>query len=241
LEQFLYLFEFYGYYFVLIAAVFSMIAGARVNSTFKKFSRQFSSAGITGEQAAKKVLENNGVFDVKVERTSGNLTDHYHPTKKTIFLSESVYSSTSTAAIGVAAHEAGHAVQHAKNYLPSKVRTMIVPVTNFGSRLGLPLVIIGLLITAFADASFGYFLSMGGLVFFSFSVIFQIVTLPTEFDASRRAMEAIRGGNILNEDEMKGARKTLTAAAMTYVAALAVSLLQFLRLLAIVMNGRRRR
>ncbi len=241
MEQFLWYFEVFGYLFVIIASVFAMIASANVNRTFQKYSRQMSSLGLTGEQAAKRVLNDNGVYDVQVSRTTGNLTDHYDPRSNTVFLSDSVFSSTSTAAIGVAAHEAGHAVQHAEQYAPIRLRTAIVPITNFGSRLATPMILIGLLLSGYLASSLGYYVALAGVFLFSFCVLFQLVTLPTEFNASARAMRALERGGILMDEELKGARKTLTAAAMTYVAALAVSLMQFLRLLAIVTGGRRRK
>lgn len=241
MEQFLWYFEVFGYLFVVIASVFAMITSANVNRTFQKYSRQMSSLGLTGEQAAKRVLNDNGVYDVMVSRTPGNLTDHYDPRSNTVFLSDSVFSSTSTAAIGVAAHEAGHAVQHAEQYAPIRLRTAIVPITNFGSRLATPMILIGLLLSGYIASSLGYYVALAGVFLFSFCVIFQLVTLPTEFNASARAMRALERGGILMDEELKGARKTLTAAAMTYVAALAVSLMQFLRLLAVVTGGRRRK
>ena len=233
-------FEIFGYFFVLIASIFSMIASFNVNSTFKKYSRQLSCRGITGAEAARRVLASGGASGVRIARTQGNLTDHFNPKDNTIYLSDAVYDATSTAAIGVAAHEAGHALQHAVGYLPIRIRSAIVPVTNIGSRISMPLILIGLLLSFYAGFEGGYQLALLGVLFFSLSVIFQLVTLPTEFNASARALAAIRDEGILDAAEMRGARKTLTAAAMTYVAALAVSLLQFLRLLAIVTGGRRR-
>ena len=239
--EFLYYFEVYGYFFVILASIFAMIASAGVNSTFKKYSSHFSRRGITGAEAAQRVLNSCGVSGVRIARTSGNLTDHFNPKDNTIYLSDSVYDSNSTAAIGVAAHEAGHAVQHAENYLPIVIRSAIVPVTNLGSKLSMPLIIIGLILNVSVGLSFGYELALIGVFCYSLCVLFQLVTLPTEFNASHRAIKALEEGMILDYDELKGARKTLRAAAMTYVAALAVSLMQFLRLLAIVMGGRRRR
>lgn len=241
MELILYYFEVYGYLFIVIASILAMIASARVNSTFQKYSGQLSRRSITGAQAAHRVLTDAGVTDVKIARTGGNLTDHFNPKDKTIYLSDSVYDSTSTAAIGVAAHEAGHAVQHAENYAPIRIRSAIVPITNIGSRLSMPLIFIGLILNFTMESSFGYEIAFFGVLCYSLCVIFQLVTLPTEFNASRRALNAIEGGMLLDEDELQGARKTLWAAAMTYVAALVVSLMQFLRLLAIVMGGRRRR
>ncbi len=239
--QFLYYFEYYGWFFVILATLFAMAASAAVNATFRKYSTQFSRRGVTGARAAEMVLNANGVYGVRIARVLGNLTDHFNPKDNTIYLSDSVYDSTSSAAIGVAAHEAGHAVQHAEAYLPSQIRGAIVPVANLGSKLSMPLIMIGLVLNISLGFAYGYEIALVGVFCYSLCVLFQLITLPTEFDASARAMKAIEGGMILDSDEMKGARKTLTAAAMTYVAALAVSLMQFLRLLAMVMGGRRRK
>ena len=218
--------------YVLPAVILAMIASMKVNSTFRRYRAQLSRRGLTGAGAARAVLDANGLRNVRIEHVSGNLTDHYDPRTNVIRLSDSVYSSTSTAAIGVAAHEAGHAVQYAVRYAPIKLRTAIVPVTQIGSRLAIPLVLLGLLFSLFSPEL--VVISYIGIGCFALSTVFQLVTLPTEFNASRRAMAAIRAQNLLDEDELAGARKTLTAAAMTYVAALAVSLGQLLRLLSIV-------
>ena len=193
--------------------------------------------GITGAEAARRVLDANGLYSVKIERVRGNLTDHYNPRNNTIYLSETVHDNPSTAAIGVAAHEAGHAVQHAKGYLPIKIRSAIIPITNFASRLSLPLILFGLLL----EASGLLILAYIGVACFATSTIFQLVTLPTEFNASTRALNAIESCGILSRDELGDAKKVLSAAAMTYVAALAVSLMQLLRLLLIVGGNSRRR
>lgn len=238
---------YYSYYYgfdwtyivlVLPCLILSLWASARVNSTFNKYSKQLSIRRVTGAQAAQRVLQNNGVFGVRIEKTSGNLTDHYDPKANVIRLSESVYDSTSTAAIGVACHEAGHAVQYAHQYFPIKVRAAIIPITNIGSKLAMPLILIGLLFAALG--SFSTTLIYIGIAFFALSLVFQLVTLPVEFNASRRALQAIDDGQLLTEDEQKGARKTLSAAAMTYVAATAVSLAQLIRLISIF-GGRGRR
>ena len=221
---------------VLPCVLFSLIASSSVNSTFKKYSQQFSRRGITGALAAERVLRANGVYGVQITRVSGNLTDHFDPKANVIRLSDSVYGSTSTAAIGVACHEAGHAVQYAQSYGPIKLRTAIIPVTNIGSKLAMPLILIGLLLSAFEQVSFGFVYL--GIACFGLSLVFQLITLPVEFNASRRAMRAIEDGGLLTEEEQRGARKTLTAAAMTYVAATAVALAQLLRL--IMIFGRRR-
>ena len=227
-----------GLLLVLVCAVFALWASANVNSTFKKYAGQRSDRGITGAQAAQRVLSANGVTGVRIERVGGNLTDHFDPKTNVIRLSDSVYSSTSTAAIGVACHEAGHAVQYAVGYGPIKLRAAIIPVTNFGTKIAWPLMLAGLLLSSMSYAF--YNLVYLGIACFSLSLVFQLVTLPVEFNASRRALVAIEEGNILTDDELVGARKTLRAAAMTYVAAVATSLAQLLRLLAIYGNRRRR-
>ena len=223
---------------VLPCIIISLWASSNVNSTFKKYAQQFSIRRITGAQAAQRVLSANGIRNVRIERVGGNLTDHYDPKTNVIRLSDSVYDSTSTAAIGVACHEAGHAVQYAQSYAPIKLRAAIIPITNIGSRLAMPLILIGLLMGALGE--FGDFFVYLGIAAFGLSLVFQLITLPVEFNASRRAMEAIESGNILTEEEQRGARKTLTAAAMTYVAATAVALAQLLRLL-ILFGGRNSR
>ena len=222
---------------VLPCIIFSLIASSSVNSTFKKYSQQFSRRGITGAQAAERVLRTNGVTGVQITRVAGNLTDHYDPKSNVIRLSDSVYSSTSTAAIGVACHEAGHAVQYAQSYAPIKLRAAIIPVTNLGSKLAMPLILIGLLLYAFEAVSYGFVYL--GIACFGLSLVFQLITLPVEFNASRRAIRAIEDGELLTTEEQRGARKTLTAAAMTYVAATFVAFAQLLRL--ILLFGRRRR
>ena len=234
---------YYGFdwtYIVLVlpCILLSLWASANVNSTFKKYSNQYSSRRLTGAEAAQRVLMANGVRGVRIERVGGNLTDHYDPKTNVIRLSDSVYSNTSTAAIGVACHEAGHAVQYAENYAPIKVRAAIIPLTNFGSRIAMPLILAGILMTFLG--SFSDTLVYLGIAAFGMSLVFQIVTLPVEFNASRRAMEAIEQANILTESERQGAKKTLQAAAMTYVAATAVALAQLLRLIALFGNRRRR-
>ena len=223
---------------VLPCLILSMWASANVNGTFKKYSGQLSSRRITGAEAARRVLMANGVQDVKIQRISGNLTDHYDPRTNVIRLSDNVYDNTSTAAIGVACHEAGHAVQYAQSYAPIKLRAAVIPVTNLGSRLAMPLILIGLLLSYLGN--FSYLLVYAGIACFGLSLVFQLVTLPVEFNASRRAMAAISSGNLLTEEEQKGARKTLTAAALTYVAATATALAQLLRLI-VLFGGRNNR
>ena len=234
---------YYGFdwtYLVLIlpCMIFSLIASSRVNSTFKKYSSQYSLRRLTGAEAARRVLAHNGVSGVRIERVSGNLTDHYDPRTNVIRLSDSVYDSTSTAAIGVAAHEAGHAVQYAREYAPIKLRAAIIPLTNFGSKLAMPLILAGILLAAFG--SFSTILVDLGIAAFGLSFVFQLITLPVEFNASRRAIQAIEEGQLLTAEEQKGAKKTLKAAAMTYVAAMAVALAQLLRLIVLFGNRRRR-
>ena len=237
----------YSYYYgfdwtyivlVLPCILLSLWASSNVNSTFKKYSRQYSIRRLTGAQAAQRVLAANGVHGVRIDRVSGNLTDHFDPKTNVIRLSDSVYDSTSTAAIGVACHEAGHAVQYAQNYAPIKLRAAIIPITNFGSKIAMPLILIGILLSALGNISYTFVYL--GIAAFSLSLVFQLVTLPVEFNASRRAMAAIESADILTEDEQRGARKTLRAAAMTYVAATAVSLAQLLRLI-LIFGGRSRR
>ena len=236
---------YYGYGFdwtylviVLPCIILSMWASSTVNSTFKKYANVLSYRHITGAEAAQRVLSANGVRGVRIERISGNLTDHYDPRTNVIRLSDSVHSSTSVAAIGVACHEAGHAVQYAENYGPIKLRATIIPITNIGSKLAMPLILLGLLLSFLG--SFSYGIVYLGIACFGLSLVFQLITLPVEFNASRRAMMAIEQGNILSEEEQRGAKKTLTAAAMTYVAATAVALAQLVRLL-VLFGGKRRR
>ena len=223
---------------VLPCIILSLWASSNVKSTFNRYSKQYSSRRITGAEAAQRVLSASGVTGVRIDRVSGNLTDHYDPKTNVIRLSDSVYDSTSTAAIGVACHEAGHAVQYAQSYAPIKLRAAVIPVTNFGSKLAMPLILLGLVLSVFMEASYG--LVYLGIACFGLSLVFQLITLPVEFNASRRAMQAIESVNSLTEEEQKGARKTLTAAALTYVAATAVALAQLLRLL-VIFGGRRRR
>ena len=238
------MFYYYGFdwtYLILVlpCIILSLIASASVNSTFKKYSSQVSARGITGAQAAQRVLSSNGVAGVRIERVSGNLTDHFDPKTNVIRLSDSVYDNTSTAAIGVACHEAGHAVQYAQNYFPIQIRAAIIPLTNFGSKLAMPLILIGILFSTLG--AFSTTLVQLGIACFGLSFVFQLITLPVEFNASRRAMRAIKDTNLLTHDEQEGAKKTLTAAAMTYVAAAAVALAQLLRLILLFGNRGRRR
>ena len=236
------MYYYYGFdwtYVVLVlpCILLSLWASANVNSTFKRYSGQYSRRGLTGAQAAERVLRANGVTNVRIERVSGNLTDHFDPKSSVIRLSDNVYGNTSTAAIGVACHEAGHAVQYAQDYAPIRIRSAVIPATNLGSKLAMPLILLGLLIGFMGNLS--YFLIYLGIGCFGLSLVFQLVTLPVEFDASRRAMAAIAQSELLTEEEQRGARKTLTAAALTYVAATAVALSQLLRLL-VLFGGRRK-
>lgn len=234
---------YYGYGFdgwfwiVILMAVVCMIAQGNVTSTFSRYSKVANSRGYTGADVAKMLLQQNGIYDVTVEHVRGNLTDHYDPVKKVLRLSDTVYNSRSVAALGVAAHETGHAVQHAKGYVPLKLRSAIFPVVNFSSRIAMPLFIIGLLIGAMINS---YSIALAGAILFAVVVAFQVITLPVEFNASSRALRMLEDYNYLDTGEVAGARKVLSAAAMTYVAAAAASLVQLLRLLAIIGVGRRR-
>ena len=229
----------YGYYYgfdytyvlVLIGAVLCMWASYRVNSVYNKYSHIRSASGMTGAEVAQRILDRNGVRDVRVEHVSGNLTDHYDPRTQTVNLSDAVYGSTSVAALGVAAHECGHVMQHESGYMPLKIRTALVPAANLGSQIGLPLVII-VLIFGLSNS----FIAIG-IWIFALAVLFQIVTLPVEFNASHRALAMLEEYGILGTDEVEASRKVLGAAAMTYVAAAASAVLQLLRL---IMLGRRR-
>ncbi len=233
---------YYGFdltYLILVLpfVIMSLWASSNVNSTFRRYSQVYSKRGMTGAQAADQVLKSNGIYNVRIEQVSGNLTDHYDPKSNVIRLSTDVYGSTSVASIGVACHEAGHAVQYAQNYGPIKLRAAIIPVTNIGSMLAIPLIIFGLVLNFMAELSFVFVYI--GIGCFGLSLLLQLITLPVEFNASRRAVSAIKDSSILYEDELDGAKKTLRAAALTYVAAAAVSLMQFLRLL-MLFGGRRR-
>ena len=221
------------YYLVLIGAVICMIASSNVSRTFNKFSRTLNARRLTAEEVCATILRLSGITDVRIERIRGNLTDHYSPNEKVLRLSDSVYGQTSVAALGVAAHECGHAIQHAQGYFPLKLRSLSVPAANFGSKLAWPLILIGILLGNIGLARAGVFL-------FSFVVLFQLITLPVEFNASRRAMTLLRDGNILYGEELTGAQKVLSAAALTYVAAVASSILQLLRLVLLTQRSNRR-
>ena len=226
-------------YIVLVipAMILALYAQNKVNSTFKKYSRVASRSGMTGAQAARRLMELNGIYDVSIERVSGNLTDHYDPSKKVLRLSDSVYSDTSVAAIGVAAHETGHAIQHARGYVPLTLRTVMVPLANLGSTLSMPLIFLGILFS-FSSVMGNTMINLG-ILLFGLSVVFTIITLPVEFNASKRAVACLGDSGILYDDEIGGVKKVLSAAAMTYVASTAVALANFLRLI-IIFGGRRR-
>ena len=229
----------YGYYFdptyilVIIGAVICLLASARVKSTFRKYNRVRSMSGMTGAQAAERILQAAGIYGVTIQHVSGELTDHYDPRNKVLRLSDSTYGSASVAAVGVAAHECGHAIQHQKSYAPLSIRSAIVPVANFGSAIAWPLIIIGMFITS----NTGSLLINIGILCFSLAVLFQLVTLPVEFNASSRAVRILGDTGILDSQELKSTRKVLGAAALTYVAGAAAAILQLLRLL-ILFGGR---
>ncbi len=229
---------FYGidvYYLILVvpALLIAMWAQANVTGTFKKYSKIYSASGMTGAQAAEAILRRNGIHDVRVEPVAGNLTDHYDPRDGVIRLSEPVYGSSSVAAVGVAAHEAGHAVQHHTAYAPLAIRNFIIPVSRFGSTLAMPVFLLGIIF------SFDLLMTIG-ILLFAAAVLFQVVTLPVEFDASRRAVAVLRDSRVLGIQELESTKKVLFAAALTYVAALLVSLMNLLRLLLLANNRRRR-
>lgn len=228
----------YMLYLLFIAvAIYSVYAQFKVNATFKRFSNVPNAKGYTGADVARLLLEQEGIHDVQVEPIRGSLTDHYDPSSKVLRLSETVYGSTSVAALGVAAHETGHAVQHHTGYVPLSLRTSIFPAVSLGSKLAMPLIIIGILFYYF---SYNMIIAQIGVIMFSLVVIFQLVTLPVEFNASSRALAMLRNNNFLTQEEMKPAKKVLWAAAMTYVAAAATSIIQLLRLILMVSGGRRR-
>ena len=225
---------FFDYYYLILvvpAILFALWAQSQVNSAFNQYSKVRTLRGLTGAQAAEAVLRAHGIYDVQIQHIAGNLTDHFDPRDKVIRLSDNVFHNDSVAAVGVAAHEAGHAVQYAEGYGPIKLRNAIIPITQIGSTLTWPLLVIGLILSA---PSLIYL----GIAFFGCSTVFQAVTLPVEFNASNRALAALESGGMLSQEEMPGAHKTRRAAALTYVAALAVSIAQLLRLL-LLFGGRR--
>ena len=231
----------YGFYFdptyifVIIGAVICMWASSNVKSTYAKYERVRSRGGMTGAQAAERILRMSGLSDVQIQHVRGDLTDHYDPRSKVLRLSDAVYGQASVAAIGVAAHECGHAIQHARGYAPLKLRSVLVPVANFGAKIAWPLIIFGLFITGESSL----LLINLGIIAFLGSVLFQIVTLPVEFNASNRAIQILGESGMMQSDELRGARKVLNAAALTYVASAATAILQLLRIFLLV-GGRRR-
>lgn len=230
---------FYGFdwtylVFIVPCIIITLICQVKVQSTFSKYSKIRNSRNITGAQAAEYVLRQNGVTGVRIEHVSGSMTDHFDPRTNVIRLSDTVYNSNSVAAVGVACHEAGHAVQHAEGYLPNKIRSIILPMAKIGSQLSWILILLGLIFTA----KVGFVLLYIGIILFSLSVLFTIATLPVEFNASKRALECIRMSDLLYGDEYTGAKRTLQAAAMTYVAAALTAIMQLLRLI-VIARGRR--
>ena len=231
---------FYYYYdptysLVLIGLLFCLVASARVRSTYAKYGRVRSHSGLTGREAAERILRSAGIYDVRIEHVSGNLTDHFDPKNRVLRLSDATYQSASVAAVGVAAHECGHAIQHSRGYAPLKLRSAIVPVANFGSAIAWPLILLGLLFNSRSS----YLLIQIGILAFSFAVLFQLVTLPVEFNASRRAVQILGDSGMLLPDELSMTKKLLRAAALTYVAGAASAILQLLRI--ILLTGGRRR
>lgn len=224
---------------VLPCVIFAVIAQIKVSTTFKKYSAMITSSGMTGHDSARMILDKNGLYDVRIERVPGSLTDHYDPRDNVIRLSDDVYDARTPAAVGVAAHEAGHALQYADNYVPMKIRGAIIPVTNFCSKWSMFLIFIGIVFLYVAD--FAFWVMLVGIIFFSTSTLFQLITLPVEFNASRRAMGCLAESGALEKSELYAARKVLTAAAMTYVAALAVSLATLLRYVIILSSGSNKR
>ena len=222
------------YFLVLIGVVICLLASAKMKSTFKKYSRVRNHSGMTGREAAERILNRAGIYDVRVEHIAGDLTDHYDPRAKVLRLSDATYNSASVAALGVAAHECGHAIQHNTGYLPLQIRGALVPVVNLGSTIAWPLILIGLF---FSSRSSILFLNLGILAF-SLAVLFQIVTLPVEFNASSRAVHILGGSGILYEDEVNATKKVLFAAALTYVAGALSSMLQLLRIILLANNKR---
>ena len=239
----MYYYELIIYPLFILAIGFSLYAQMKISSTYRKYSTFYTRAGRNATDIAKMMLSDAGVYDVFIGRVSGNLTDHFDPRSNTLALSDTTYASTSAAAIGVAAHEAGHAIQHAEGYLPIKIRGALVPATSFASKASWLFIMIGVLVTAFAyNSPIGYYALLLGIGLFAVTTLFQLVTLPCEFDASRRAIKVIRASGLYSDDEIRAARKVLSAAAMTYIAATFVSAVQLLRLILLVSgrNDRRR-
>ena len=224
--------EYILYFACLGAIILSIWAQIKVNGTFRRFSEVRTASGRTAATVARDMLDRAGLYHVRIERVGGNLTDHYDPKAQVLRLSTPVHDSSSAAAVGVAAHEAGHAIQHAEGYAPIKFRTALVPVTSFASRFSWLIIIAGILIMSFEGSAFGYYISLFGIGLFAFTTLFQLVTLPCEFNASSRALAALDASGYYTRDELSASKKVLSAAALTYVASFAVSLLQLLRLLA---------
>ncbi|MEG0805840.1 MAG: zinc metallopeptidase [Lachnospiraceae bacterium] len=226
------------YWLIIIGSIICLAASAKVKTTYNKYSKVRSASGLTGAEAAERILRESGISDVRVQHISGNLNDHYDPKNKVLNLSDAVYGSASVAAVGVAAHECGHAIQHAQAYFPLNLRSTFVPIANFGSMLSWPMIIIGILLNGFTTrGSLGGLLIQAGIIFFSMAVIFQLITLPVELNASSRAVRILGGKGMLNQEELQCTRKVLTAAALTYVASAAAAILQLLRLV-ILFGGR---
>ena len=221
--------------YILPGFLLALYAQSKIRANFDKYSRVTNREGLTGRSVAEAILKNHGIYDVTIDRVRGSLTDHYDPRTKTVNLSDPVYNATSVAALGVAAHECGHAIQHAKSYAPLSIRSALVPIANFGSMLAWPVILIGLL---FNTRSSGLIIDIG-ILLFSAAVLFQLVTLPVEFDASRRALVMLRTQGILADDELRYTRRVLKSAALTYVASAAAAILQLLRII-LITNGRRR-
>ena len=221
------------YLLVIVGVLLCMLASARVRTTYAKYERMRNHSGMTGRDAAERILRGAGIFDVRIERVSGHLTDHYDPRNKVLRLSDSTYSSASVAAVGVAAHECGHAIQHAVGYAPLNIRSALVPVANFGSTIAWPLIVLGLFISGNSSS----LLIQIGILAFSLSVLFQIVTLPVEFNASGRAIRILGESGMLYQDEISGTKRVLGAAALTYVASAASAILQLIRII-LITGGR---
>lgn len=236
-------FDIYYVILVLPTVILALIAQASVKSTFKRYATVYNRRGMTGRDVAEFILHSAGIYDVTIQPIAGSLTDNYNPTNKTLNLSESVYGVSSIAAAGVAAHECGHAIQHAQGYYPLQLRNAIIPITNIGSKLSMPLILIGAVIAGYSGyavstgSPLGYKIIYIGILLYGLAVLFQVLTVPVEFNASKRALTILKDAQLLAQDEVAGARKVLSAAAMTYVAAMAQSLASMLRLI-LIFGGR---
>lgn len=230
----------FEYIIILIPAIIlTVYAQSKVFSTFKKYSAVRCRSGMTGAEAARRILNSNGIYDVEIQPIGGSLTDNYDPSRKVLRLSQDVYGSTSLSAVGVAAHESGHAIQHSRNYVPLKLRSAMVPLTNLASRMAMPFILIGILFGAYWGSRVGYTIVEIGIVFFAVSVLFSLITLPVEFNASRRAVKTLQETGVVAQDEVGAVRSVLSAAALTYVAAAATAIASLLRLI-LIFGGRRR-